>query len=160
MSKRAALLLLFLFMAFCVAGLSLGQTPAKPDFSGNWKLNVQKSQLEVPTPDSGTCRVEHQEPKFKATRTFAVGGKQDTIQLDLTTDGKEYYKKSGNEESWTRMYWQGNSLVLDVKLRINGKDGTNIVTYALADNGRTLLAVERLRTPRFSHVNHWVFEKQ
>jgi hypothetical protein len=159
-SKPIVKCLELLSLVLCVGGLLLAQTPAKPDFSGNWRLNLQKSHLEVPVPDSATFRVEHQEPKFKLTRTFVFGGKNDTISFELTTDGKEYYRKDGNQESWTRMYWQGNSLVLDSKIRINGKDGTNIVTYSLADNGRTFLAVERLRAPKFSHINHWVFDKQ
>ncbi len=136
------------------------QTPAKANFSGSWNLNLQKSTLQIPPPSASMFRIDHKEPQFHLSRTHFYGEKSETWSIDLTTDGKEVYQKDGNLESWTRLYWQRNSLVFDQKLKLNGKDGTNVVRYTLTDEGRTLIAVERMKTPKFSHYNYWVFEKQ
>ena len=64
----------------------------KPDFSGEWTLNREKSRLQTPMPDSTLFRIEHREPVFRLTRTHVVKGKADTFSIDLTTDGKEVVK--------------------------------------------------------------------
>ncbi len=43
--------------------------PPKPDFSGEWTLNVQASTLSpivAPAAQSGVLRIEHHEPSLKA----------------------------------------------------------------------------------------------
>lgn len=149
-----------LCLSFLLVVLLKAQTPPKPDFSGVWKLNLQRSSLQSQAPTLSTCRIEHKEPQFHLERTHIYGEKGDAVIIDLTTDSKEVYRKEANLESWTRLYWEGNTLVLSQKLKLNGKDGTNLVRYSLADNGRTFIAVERMRTPKFDHYNYWVFEKQ
>ena len=42
-----------------------------------------------------------------------------------------------------KMYWQGNSLVLDQKITTSdGSKATDVVTYSLSPDGNTLQAVE------------------
>lgn len=150
----------WLSISLSAVALLGAQAPVKPNFTGVWKLNLQKSKLEIPPPTATTFRIDHREPHFHLSRTHVYGKQSDTWSADLTTDGKEYYQKEGNLETWTRVYWDGDSLVLDQKIKLNGKEGTNVVRYSLADNGRTFIALERMRTPRFSHENRWVFDKQ
>jgi len=41
------------------------------------------------------------------------------------------------------MYWEGRSLVLDMKMETkNGGSASNLVKYSLADDGNTLIALE------------------
>ncbi len=136
------------------------QEVSKPNFSGTWKLNLKKSMLQIPAPSSTTFYIVHKDPKFHLTRTHVYGEKKDTWSIDLTTNGKEHYQKDGDFETRTRLYWEGSSLTLDMKLRNKAEEGTNVVRYSLTDGGRTFVAVERLRSPSHSHDNTWIFDKQ
>ena len=103
--------------------------------------------------------IEHRDPIFKVTRTHTWGETSDTLSFDLTTDGKEHHTRHGEYETWTRMFWMGEELVLDMKIAYRGEEGTNVVHYRLADGGKTFIAAEWYHMPREQHHNYWVFER-
>ena len=129
------------------------------DFSGTWIFNAEKSRLEMTAPTKSIFVIEHQEPKFKVTRTHTFGEESNTLSFEFTTDGKEHYWKEGEWESWTRMNWLGEELVLDMKIAYLGDEGTNVVHYRLAEEGKTLVAAEWYHMPKGQHHNLWVFER-
>ena len=126
-----------------------------------WQIHVDstKSRLEMRTPTKSIFVIEHQEPRFKVTRTHTWGEKSNTLTSERTTDGEEHYRKDGEVETWTRMTWLGEELVLDMKLAYRGEQGTNVVHYRLADEGKTLVAAEWYHMPRRQHHNLWVFDR-
>ena len=65
--------------------------PAKPNYSGIWKLNLAKSDYgPVPAPESQVYTIEHKEPSIKIIVDQKGGARGDIkFTLDLTTDGKE-----------------------------------------------------------------------
>jgi hypothetical protein len=103
--------------------------------------------------------IEHQDPKFKLTRTHTWGERSDTLSFEFTTDGREHYRKQGEWESWSRMTWMGAELVLDMKIAYRGEKGTNVVHYRLANGGMTFIAAEWYHMPREQHHNLWVFDR-
>jgi nuclear transport factor 2 (NTF2) superfamily protein len=131
----------------------------KPDLSGTWELNPVRSRLEMTAPTKSTFWIEHYDGRFKLTRTHVWDGRWDTLSFEFPTDGEEHYKKSGQSESWTRMFWVGEELVLDMKLAYGGEQGTNVVHYRLADGGKTFVAAEWSHMPRKQHHNLWVFDR-
>lgn len=68
---------------------------AKSDFTGTWKFDHSKSSLQIPSPDSTSFVIEHNEPRFLLKRTHVFGGNSDTFSIDLTTDGKTEIIVSG-----------------------------------------------------------------
>jgi hypothetical protein len=143
---------------FVTASLATGEEP-KPDFSGTWIFNPEKSRLESTPPTKSIFIIDHQEPVFKLTRTHTRGERSNTLSFEVTTDGKEKYEKEGNWETWTRMTWLGEELVLDMKLAFRGEEGTNVVHYRLTDDGKTFIAAEWYHMPREQHHNLWVFDR-
>ena len=131
----------------------------KPDFSGIWKFNPAKSKLEMTAPTKSIFVIEHQDPRFKLTRTHNWGEESDTWTFESTTDGKEHYQKDGEFESWTRITWMGNELILDMKVAYEGERGTNVVHYQLADEGMTFIAAEWFHLASDQHHNLWVFDR-
>ena len=131
----------------------------KPDFSGTWIFNPAKSKLESTAPTKSIFVIEHQDPLFKLTRTHTRGEKSNTLALEVTTDGKEHYRKDGEYEAWTRMTWMGEELVLDMKMAYRGERGTNVVHYRLAEGGKTFIAAEWYHMPGKVHHNLWVFDR-
>jgi len=74
------------------SALAAGEGP-KPDFSGTWRFNPEKSKLEtfVPKQSKLIFVIEHQDPKFKMIRTLILGERTDTLSWEATTDGKEHH---------------------------------------------------------------------
>src|SRR5215472_11812904 len=62
----------------------------KPDFSGEWKLNIDKSNFgPMPPPESETRTIEHADPSLNV-KSVQVGGIGDmTTEMKFSTDGKE-----------------------------------------------------------------------
>src|SRR5438445_9261376 len=63
---------------------------AKTNFSGNWKLNVSKSNFgPMPAPDSAIYTITHEDPKLK--NAVKQSGQMGEMQMEsnYTTDGKE-----------------------------------------------------------------------
>lgn len=146
----------------CIAGLVCAQKTAKPNFSGTWVLNTQKSRIKDP-PASATFRIRHQEPNWHLSSTHVYqDGKRYVSDIDLRTDGThELVTHERGYDSRTRMYWDGDVLVRDEKAR--GKDGTagaNVVRYSLSPDGKTLTATEHDEVSGSAWTNQWVFERQ
>lgn len=132
----------------------------RPNFSGDWVLNSGKSTLATKGIQSGTVRIEHKEPAFSFQRTFITKDGPDESRYDLTTDGKEKVEVSGGSTRRSRLYWEGDQLVLDEKIEMAGRTATNVVRYRLENEGKTLVAREAFRAPRVQHDNVWVFDRK
>lgn len=79
----------------------------KPNFSGDWKVNVEKSDAPGIPPDF-VFKIRHNDPEFIATQE--VGG--EATEFKLGTDGKEYKNSLPNGlEMVTVMKWAGDVLV-------------------------------------------------
>jgi hypothetical protein len=132
----------------------------RPNFTGVWKFNQNKSVLEIPAPDSTTFIIEHREPYFHLERTHISGKSSDTFTIDLTTDNKTVTTNHGGVEIRAHMVWEADALVFDSEVNRAGKRGTNIVSYQLADNGQTFIADEQFSSKDLNYKNKWVFDKQ
>ena len=132
----------------------------KPDFTGTWNFNRQRSQLEIPPPDSTIFVIDHQEPIFRLERTHTTGGLIDRMQLELKAGEGPSTQMHGDIEIRARLYWEGDVLVCESVLTRGKDQGLNIVRYRLSDQGRTFLAEETLKLGSHSHKNVWVFDRQ
>jgi len=151
---------------FVVPLLLLAASPIagrqKPDFSGEWTFNKEKSRLAAAWAanlERGSVRIVHREPVFRFDRTFTMQGEDSKASYELTTDGKPVEETAADVKSSSRMYWEGDILVLSQRFEKAGlPEATNVVHYRLLEGGRVLEAVERVTGPR-AHENVWIFEK-
>ena len=117
---------------------------AKPDFSGEWILNVSASTLSpvvAPVVQSGFVRIEHQEPNV-------------SVHLCITMDGKPFdvrFQRPSN--------WDGEVLDFTDKTDTPGGELTITFRYQVEDAGRRLRATERLRGAGREQDNVWVFDR-
>jgi len=141
--------------------LAAGDDP-KPDFSGTWRFNPEKSRLEITVPKQSDLIfvIEHENSRFKMTRVLTQGEKTDTLSWEVAIDGKEHHRMDGEFESWGRMTWMGEELVLESRLARRGERGTNVAHYRLADGGKTFVAAEWNHMPSSQHHNLWVFDRE
>ena len=81
----------FALSAIVAAACFAAPADSKPDFSGDWKLNVEKSNFgPMPGPESSTRKIVHKDPEVAVTTTQTGGPQGDmTTDIKFTTDGKE-----------------------------------------------------------------------
>ena len=130
----------------------------KPDFSGTWKFNPNRSRLQIEPPESTVFVLDHREPLFRISRTHVFRGKRDTFELQLSTDGKEVTGEHGTMRFRSRAYWEGDVLIFESNIETAGGQGTNTVRYRL--DGDSLVAEEHLRSTTINYDNVWVLEKE
>ena len=111
--KLAALIVLGALI--CPMHIALAQG-AKPDFSGSWVLDKEKSDFGgTPAPDSLTEVIEHREPKIVITTTTKQSSGEDRRVVRLTTDGAENPNEFAGHQVKTTTRWEGDKLVTVVQ---------------------------------------------
>ena len=116
----------------------------KPDFTGEWALNVEASSLSpvvAPVVQSGFVHIEHCEP------TIAV-------HLCITMDGRPFdvrFERPAN--------WDGETLDFTDRTETPGGELVISFRYQLEESGRRLRATERLRGAGRDQDNVWVFDR-
>jgi len=111
-----------------LAFLALAALPAlaKPNFSGDWKLNISKSTFgEIPAPDSMTYKIDHADPKIITTSKQSGQMGEFEMHSTCTTDGKECTNE-GFQGAPTKsvMKWDGDTLLGEVKGQFGDMDFT------------------------------------
>lgn len=134
----------------------------KPDFSGQWLFNAEKSRLQVRVKlERATFTIEHKEPYFKLSRLFIIEGHENALSWALTTDGKEEVTEEDGRTVHSRLYWDGDALVFDVRYVLkDGREATNVVRYTLQDGGKMFVAEEKFRGPVRKYDNLWVADRK
>ncbi len=120
------------------------QNPTKPDLTGTWHLDAQRTRFgHLPRTKDLVLRIEHHEPKIRIS-TGKNGDVHET--LDLTTDGKEYPltlegKACTAKAQW--FAWQGQRLVVETNCQsvsrgrrlTLGSKGTILTTVLTVKDG-------------------------
>lgn len=154
-----------LLAVLCLAGCqttSGGLEPpvSRPDFSGTWVFQGDRSSLEIPPPDSSIFVIDHRDPHWRLERTHVFEGREDTLVIELQTDGEPVVRNVRGVEVESRLHWEGDILVFESAYTLEGEEATVAVRYRLADEGRTFIAEEHLQGAQYSHRNTWVFARQ
>ncbi len=147
----------------CLLLSTLGAAQEHPNFSGNWKLNPDKSSFgAIPPPDSLTYKIQHEGATLLLD--FDQDGKK--AHLEFTTDGQERVTDSSNPESeiWTRVYWAGPVLVFDARDKARPAHESRGIKWTsrwtLSDDGKTLAIQKHLSIPQGETDQKLIFDKQ
>lgn len=135
----------------------------KPDLSGEWHLNRRASFLSpvvAPVAQSGTLRIDHEEPNFKCHMTIVLDGKPVDTKFELLSDGRETGGTEGGRRIVSSLRWDGDALVATWRIEIPNSEVTISFRYQLEDGGRRLRASEQLRGGGRDQDNVWVFERR
>ena len=149
-----------------VAGLwccSLFGQAVKPDFSGTWKLNNGKS-----TQDGAADRVYIGTiAQAKASITVSTKAEGVTNPLDGTfpINGKDKIEKNGDKYHYTKVSWEGSTLVFEISDKDSKKDTAKILLYVreswtLSPDGKVLTKFRRTAQDRKIIDQKYVFDKQ
>lgn len=149
--KRSTLLLALVLA--CSSSLVFA---AKPNFSGEWKVDAAKSDFgDMPAPSSLSMEVDHADPKL-VVKQFQSGGPMGEMTAELTysTDGGETKNKVKGNELTSTASWAGNSLKLTTKMA----GGITVVeTWKLS--GRSLDVLREISSAQGSSTMKLAFTK-
>jgi hypothetical protein len=136
---------------------------ARPNYSGTWKLNVEKSDFgPLPPPNSRTDVIAHAEPSLKVhtVNDDPAQGKQD-YTLSMASDGKEVTNNAGDIEVKNTASWEGANLVVGTKLSVQGTDIAVKATWLLSPDGKTMTQNAHIVADALGELDQkMVFEKQ
>ena len=120
-------------------------TTAKPDFTGTWKINLDKSQLspapqpseqtEILTLSGDTITIDYnaktEEGRQKFVYSLKIGGPE-------TPFPKPTINESSLSTISSKAEWKDNSLVITQKVTYQGGPGILTSTYTVSPDGKTL----------------------
>ena len=138
------------------------QAQAAPNFSGEWKMNIAKSDFgSVPAPEVLTRNIKHSDPQLGiATHQKGARGEVNT-ELKYTTDGKVCTNQVQGGEAKGTAVWQGDHLVIDSERDFQGTPIKLKETWVLSDGGKTLTITSHVSVPNQGEFDiRYVFDKQ
>jgi hypothetical protein len=129
-SVWSATVIAILGAAFCAGPL---YSQAKPNFTGNWKLNLEKSNFgEGGGPESLTVAIEHKNDVFKYIAEGEANGQSFREEVELPIDGKDHPGPNGTS---MMMQWEGSAIAFALK-----NDAGDVIqhgTIELSADGKT-----------------------
>lgn len=126
----------------------------KPNYTGTWVLNLEKSKLESRDEGfTGSVFIMKQEgDKLKLTRYHIYGEKKNKISFKMIADGKTRRVKILFKG---KLEWKENSL----KATLWRKNFLNIVDYKFGSSPNEFIADEVFTGYPKNHHNIWVFDR-
>jgi hypothetical protein len=123
----------------CVSA-SIASAQTKPDFSGAWKMNREKSKFAGGGPDNILIKIDHKEPALTEEWAMSTSDGDQSFQAKYTTDGKETEQEVMGRMAKTSAKWEGDALVIEFKttdsffrrkitLSADGKTMTKVVAH-------------------------------
>ncbi len=143
-TKTFAFLALILVAAFATSAAAA----PKPDFTGTWKLNVEKSELgPMPAPASMILKIDHKDPDLKVA-TAATGGPQGDVNYEskYTTDGKVCTNQFFDREAKSTLSWEAENLLIATKADFGQGEVAIKGKWILSPDGKTLKQTAHVET--------------
>ena len=143
------------------AALTLLAAQAKPNFSGEWKVNTSKSNFgPLPPPAGMSETIAHQQESVKIALVTTTGDGEMVVALQYTTDGKESVNQVGAAKMRTVGEWVGDTLVLKSKADFGQGELTIVERWDLSEDGKVLTARVHLSGSQGDADQNLRFEKQ
>jgi hypothetical protein len=116
---------------------------ARPNFSGVWKLNPEKSVMRGAMPKQMLVNIEHRDPTLiqQVLSTDANGTEQ--RQVFICRIGTEMKNAIGGVEFQSSARWSGGELVIESRMNARGRDFYFKDHWSLSAGGRALTMEHR-----------------
>ena len=162
----------FLTVAALLSSLGLGQVAAqgKADFSGNWKMNVEKSDPMGGGMGGGgmgagmaSAITSITQTATKLTIETKVGDQAPRVS-NYNLDGTESVNTTQRGESKSKAAWDGANLVITSESSFNGPNGAMTITSkevrSLSADGKLMTVTTTRQTPNGEMTTKRVYDKQ
>ena len=141
--RTGAALMIAAIVCFCAL---TANAQTKPDFSGAWKMNKEKSKFAGNGgPDAILIKIYHKEPALTEEWSISTPEGERSFQAKYTIGGQETERQVMGRTAKTSAKWEGDALVIEFKttdsgffkrkitLSADGKTMTKIVTQSKGD---------------------------
>ena len=158
---RSALKTLFVILA--VTSVALASD--RPDFTGEWKINLAKSDFgPYPRPTSHVRTITYSDPKLTLVDDISGGFGEPHSARTYSLDGSGFSYEALNAKISGAAMWEGNAIVINSQglAETPVGDATFQFTerWTLVDDGKTLRQVIHVETPQGRLDMSYVFDKQ
>ena len=141
--------------------LTVSVAHAAPNLSGDWTLNIAKSNYGAfPAPRSITRKITHSDPKLTMVTTQKGAQGDVTSTLNYTTDGKEVTNKLQTGESKGSAQWIGDKLMIESSREVQGTVLKQKEIWTISGDGKTITVDAHVSLPNGEFDVKQVFEKQ
>jgi hypothetical protein len=143
------------------AAANMAMAADKPDFSGNWKLDADKSTFgPMPPPTSMTRKVVHKDPDLSVDQAQSGDQGDQNTSMKYSTDGKETTNSMMGNDVKSKAVWEGKTLVITSAANFGGADVKLTDKWSLSDDGKTLTDVLGISAPQGDFEMTFVLVKQ
>ena len=131
----------------------------RPNFSGEWTMNVAKSNYgQIPAPSSFVRKIEHADPTLAIVEDQTAGGVQSTTARKITTDGKTVTLELNGFAAACSAVWDGTDIVATTNLEAAGVKFTD--RMSLSPDGKTLTSKVQFASSQGDGEVTIVFDRQ
>jgi hypothetical protein len=131
----------------------------KTDFSGNWKLDLEKSLFgAMPPPAAMTRTVEQNGPDIIVKQV--ITGPDMNVTFTYSTDGKETANSFMGTDFKSKAHWDGKALMILNDVDAGGAQVKSSNRWTLSDDGKIFTDVLSITSPDGNLEVTYVLVKQ
>lgn len=144
----------------CVLTAGILSAADRPNFTGQWKLNLEKSNFgPMPAPASQTMKIDHTDPDLVTTTDQEGEQGKLSYVIKYKTDGSEVVNDIRGAQAKSVGKWEGEVIVFTTKLDYQGTEITLNNTMKMDPGGKNMSAVTKVQTPQGEFEQSLVFDK-
>ena len=133
---------------------------AKPDFSGEWKLNLSKSDFgKSAAPRSVLSHIQHHDPKLTVESEIVGPAGSYTTKYEWTTDGREVVNTIRGNEIKATVLWNHDALVSNAQTTVDGVSLKIIDRWQLSPDEKQLTVSRTIVAPQGNAEQLFVYER-
>lgn len=134
---------------------------ANPNLSGEWKLNLAKSDYgKFPTPISVTRKIDDSGSKLVSITAQKGTQGEVTSKLTYTMDGKESVNEVAGAQAKGTAQWIGGMLIIESSREFQGATLKQKEIWRLSSDGKILTVDAHVSIPNGEFDVKQVFDKQ
>ena len=131
----------------------------KPNYSGEWKMNLTTSNFgQFPPPNSFVRNIRHADPALNIVEDQAAGGAESTTTRKMTTDGKPAALELNGYPAVCSAVWDGKDIVATTNMESAGVKFTD--RMSLSADGKTLTSKVQITSSQGGGDVTIVFDRQ
>ncbi len=112
---------------------------SRPNFSGLWRLNLEKSTFRGQAPREILVKIQHRDPTLVQTMiVVAPDGAERLLTFTYDTAGGESANAVAAGEAQSRARWSGSELVIESKLKTPNRTFDFRDHWSLSHDGEVL----------------------
>ncbi len=157
-SRRICLLTL----AAAAVLFAQADAPARPNFSGRWRMVKDKSDFaNAAMPDAVIRVIEQRDITLNIHTIQTTGETTKTADVSYYIDGSPSTNVINNHEATSKTFWEGAALNVRTTLKLaNGDEELIEDRWELSDDGNTLTTTSHISTPKGGTLMKLVCEKE